>query len=446
MRTLGSVCLFAAVFAAGCGDDDAVTPDTQTGNHPPPRVIPGGGIGDGAIDGVVNLYVIDNVSHAPISGATVRVGDIDGTTDATGLFIADGVVGPQTVLAKATGMRSEMWIGANGANMTLALETATAPTPTQANISGSITGFNTLTVPTGHNKTALISYSQDDKLGDAGNNIQTAGNQNICTTNQPTGGCTFTVTTRTGSVALLAAIYDHDTNGTPLNGNDDTFTLIGWATSSSLNVANGVDQTGIALTMVDVGNLANVTVTFGTPPTSLPNVAAIVGIELGAAGVFQLLPQILTPSAATVLAPKLAAFSGATYRLTAIANNGNAVTSASSAKLVRGQSTMSLDAGTWIDIASSLTLTRSGGSWSPVSGALIQGVEYELPDATQLLSVTSFDGSTSFTIPDVLALPASGTLIARGTAMMGTLDLQNFSLDSDFTKVTGFSAQPLQID
>lgn len=445
MRTLGLLGLFACL-TAGCGDDDAVSPDTQTGNHPPPRVIPGGGIGDGPIDGVVNLYVIDDATDAAISGATVRVGDLDGTTDATGLFIAEGVVGPQTVLVKAANMRSEMWLGANGANMTIALKAAADPTPTKANISGSIAGFGSVTVPSGHNKTAIISYSQDDKLGDAANNIPTAGNQHICSTNVQTGGCTFTVTTRTGSVALIAAIYDHDTNNTPLNGDDDTFTLIGWATKTGLNVQNGVDQTGVALDMVDVANLGNVSVTFGTPPAGMPNVAAIVGVELGGAGTLQLLPQILTPASTTLLAPKLAAFSGATYRLTAIANNGSTATSGSSAKLIRGQTATSLDAGEWLGLPSSLTLTRSGGSWTPVSGALLHGVEYDLADNTHLLSVTAIDGSTSFTIPDLLALPASGALIARSTALMGTIDLTSFSLDEDLDKVTGFSAQPTQID
>ena len=432
-------CLLAA-----CGDDAATTPDTRTGNHPPPRVIAGGGIGDGPIDGVVNLYVIDDATRAPIDGATVRVGTVDGTTDATGLFVADGVVGPQTVIVKATGMRSEMWLGANGANMTLALKAQTDPTPTKANIAGTITGFETITVPAGHNKTAIVSYSQDDKLGDAANNIETPLGQNICTA-QAAGGCTFTVATRTGSIALIAAIYDHDTKGTA-GGDDDTLTLIGWATKTGLNVQNGVDQTGVALSLVDVGDLENVTVAFGSPPSGMPNVAAIVGIELGTAGTLQLLPQILTPTTTSVLAPSLAAFTGATYRLTALANNGSTATSASSAKLIRGQTSTSLAAGDWLGLASSLTLTRTGGSWSAVDGALIQGVEYDQGETAHLLSVTALDGSTSFTIPDLIALPATGPLIARATALMGTLDLTSFSLDEDLAKVTGFSAQPMPID
>src|SRR5262249_46725375 len=87
MRTLIKLGLFACAFAA-CGHDPSTSPDTHTGNSPPPRIIPGGGIGDGAIDGVVNFYVLDDATQTPIANAAVRVGTLDGTTDATGLFVA----------------------------------------------------------------------------------------------------------------------------------------------------------------------------------------------------------------------------------------------------------------------------------------------------------------------------------------------------------------------
>src|SRR5687767_12706648 len=154
MRMICRVGLIACVFAA-CGDDDSTAPDAHTGNHPPPRIIPGGGIGDGAIDGVVNLYVIDDDTNAPISGATVRVGSLDGTTDATGLFVANDVVGPQLIVAKASGHRSEVWLGANGANVTIALQAAIEPTPTSATLTGTITGIENITVPQGHVKAAI---------------------------------------------------------------------------------------------------------------------------------------------------------------------------------------------------------------------------------------------------------------------------------------------------
>src|ERR1051325_2158880 len=126
MRTF----VFVGLFVAACGgSDSAQRPDGPTGNRPPPRVIPGGGIGDGAIDGVVNLYVIDDATRDPIAGATVRVGGLDGSTADTGLFVADGVAGPQTISVRAGGYRSELWIAANGANCTVDLKAATAPAP-----------------------------------------------------------------------------------------------------------------------------------------------------------------------------------------------------------------------------------------------------------------------------------------------------------------------------
>ena len=44
----------------------------------------------------------------------MSVGDVQGTTDDTGLFVAEGVKGKQNVVAIAGGYRSEMWVGANG--------------------------------------------------------------------------------------------------------------------------------------------------------------------------------------------------------------------------------------------------------------------------------------------------------------------------------------------
>src|SRR6478609_7009016 len=71
----------------GCGDDDSGGGIDAPGAVGP-RVIAGGGIGDGPIDGVAFIHVIDDATRMPVSGATVRVGTVDGTTDAAGLFTA----------------------------------------------------------------------------------------------------------------------------------------------------------------------------------------------------------------------------------------------------------------------------------------------------------------------------------------------------------------------
>src|SRR5688572_23454026 len=110
----------------GCGNDVGMEPDAVPEPQPvEPRVIAGGGIGDGPVDGVVNLHVIDDVTRTPIANATVRVGTVDGTTNSSGLFIAQGdLAGAQTIVVKANGYRSEVWVGANGANVTINLEQA----------------------------------------------------------------------------------------------------------------------------------------------------------------------------------------------------------------------------------------------------------------------------------------------------------------------------------
>ena len=441
MRTFIAFALISA--ASACGSSDSKPgPDAATGNHPAPRVIAGGGIGDGAIDGVVNLYVIDDATRLPISGATVRVGGIDGTTDATGLFVANDVEGPQTISIKATGYRSELWIAANGANCTADLKPAVDPAITKANISGSITGFDSLPVASGHHKTAIVTYSQDDKAIDAENNLATAGSANIC--DVATGGCNFTVTARAGHVALMAAIIDHDLNGTPANPADDIYTVIGWAYRTGLVVQDGVDESNVALTMVASSDLVTVSGSLGTPP--LGTSAGLVGIDLGGDGVAYLAPAWITLTSSSVPAPALSAFPGASYRFIGVANNGTGPTSAQSAILLRGQSGTSLTAPAWLPPPASPSLTLTGGTWTPVPGALVQGAEYN--SATDhLLAVTTFDDSAEFTITDVVALPTGVTgITGKATALGGSLDVTNFSIDADLAKVTAFTSQPVTIN
>ena len=54
MRSLTFIATIALASACGGSDSTPAGPDAYTGNNPPPRIIPGGGIGDGAIDGDVN--------------------------------------------------------------------------------------------------------------------------------------------------------------------------------------------------------------------------------------------------------------------------------------------------------------------------------------------------------------------------------------------------------
>jgi len=422
----------------GCGDDGGEATVDAPPDRPPPRVIPGGGIGDGPIDGVANVYVIDDASRMPISGATVRVGTVEGTTDATGLFAAEGVTGPQTVIVKASAHRSDMWIGANGTNMTFNLDTATEPVPPAATLSGTV-DLSSITLATNHIKVAQVFYSQTDDLGDPANEIATPGDTNVCFMTP----CAFTIKTRTGKLALLAAIYDRDTKGTA-PPDDDTSALIGWAVKSGISVTGGVDQSGITLSLIDVGMLGTVTVDFGAPPIGHTTVGAIIGIELATDGVFQI-PLFRTPTETTLLVPKLAAFPGSTYRLTGVASTGSTATSAESIVLRRKLTGTTLAAGTWLTAPTSAMATRTGASWAPVPGATVHSVEFTQGTAS-LLNVTVFDATTQFTVPELVALP-SGALNADINAIGAPgLDVQSFTLDDERDKLAKVSSQPVPIN
>lgn len=394
-------------------------------------VIAGGGIGGGAIDGVVNLYVIDDATRMPIEGASVRVGTVSGTTDATGLFIANGLTGKQEVVVTASGYRSEYWVGANGANMTIDLQRGN-PTVPQATLTGSITGFAALPLTTGHAKVALVTYSQDDKVGDAANNLTTPNNGNVCIVTTANTGCNFTLVARAGSIGLVALIYDYDSHGTQTTA-DDTQTLIGYAVRTGLTVSDGVAQANQDLTLIPAGSLTAATADFGTPPTGMTAALGLVGIELGdGSGVFQL--PVLNATTTSAQVPALSYFSGAHYRFSAIAQDTAMEPNNQSIVLHRALSTASFSAGSWPASPGPVTVTRTSAQWTAVAGAPIQGVQYT-SGATGVLNMTALDGTASLTVPPEITLP-SGSLDAKVQALVGALDPTDLAIDRDRDKLT----------
>ncbi len=401
-------------------------------------VIPGGGISGGAVDGVVNLYVIDDASRMPVSGATVRVGTVDGTTDATGLFVANGVTGKQDVVVTAEGYRSVLWIGANGANMTIDVNKANPPLP-QATLSGSITGFAQLTVPPGHLKAAFVTYSQDDLAVDAENNLTTPGMGNQCVVTTPNTGCNFQIVTRAGNVSLLAAIVDYDPHGT-MTTTDDTMTLLGFATKTGITVTDGQNQSAQDLEILPSNELVTPDIDMGTLPSGLTQSVALVGIELAdGSGVFQLpIGNIFTQ------VPSLDGFTGGEYRLSAVAQDTGATQQ--SIVLRRHQSSVTaLAAGTWTPPPANASASRIQASWTPVAGATIHGVEYA-SGSTGVLSITSFDGTSSAMIPDIITMPTSSLTVKVQALQADGLDLNDFGIDADREKITAIGVANVTVN
>lgn len=441
MRNRTTLAYALTLAITGCGDDgDSSSPDAAP-EPPPPRLIEGGGIGDGPIQGVANVYVIDDATRDPIAGATVRVGEVEGTTDATGLFIAEGVTGPQTVLVKATDQRPEMWLGANGANMTFSLMPAANPNPPSATMTGSLSLASLDVLDTDHVYFAQIGYAISEDLGDDENEIATPNNTHQCLFVTRESACNFTIVTRTGKVALVASVIDVDTKGTQ-TGADDTFEQVAWAFRPAATVAPNATISNMDLTPISGTDLADVTVDFGTPPAALTERAALVQMELPDRALISL--GFVTPASPTLKAPKVSAIMGATaLRLVGIASTGGDEPS-ESIVLRRGLSGTSLAAGAWLAPPGSTDVSRTGASWAPVPDATVHSVEF-MQGTANLLNVTSLDGTTLFTVPDLLALPG-GAITARVQAIGATgFDVTNFSLDADRDKLDRVSAETIEL-
>ncbi|MBN2496507.1 MAG: hypothetical protein JXR96_18075 [Deltaproteobacteria bacterium] len=153
----------------GCGDGQSAP---EIGNDAEPRLIAGGGTGDGAIDGRLNVYVLDEHSERPIRGAFVMLGSgpdpsFSATTDNDGLvtFRDPVLAGSQIVTVYEEGYTLSTLFGLDAANLTVMLEKIEGQ-PVEldtATVQGEVSGFENLPVaPAGSARLALVSYSIPD--------------------------------------------------------------------------------------------------------------------------------------------------------------------------------------------------------------------------------------------------------------------------------------------
>ncbi len=432
--------LLASLFLAACGGNDAA-----------PSLIMGGGVSSGDIDGRVNVYVIDESTNAPIANAKVRVGSINGMTDTAGLFIAKGSLsGKQDVTAVADGHVPTMWVGVDGANVTVPV-TATGTTNTtvpQAELDGTIIGWDQLN-PTAQNDALIagIAYSQTSDIGAPENSIpqpagpvqQIPGNACLKSTfGSP--ACAFKVNSRTGRVALLATIVDRNLNGTPTNPNDDIITVVGYAAKTAITVVAGQNQTGDDLTQLAAGDTATGGIDFGTPPGALDKVQGLVGMDLGEDGIAYI-ANPLTPATHTMLMPKTSAFAGSSYRVLALAQKSTATDTQSLILKQKVTDATNVSLGAWLDTPTGIMASGDTLSLAQVSGANISGFEVRGPGATDAAwSVTMFDGSLSATVPTDLAPIPTGSDTLRGQAIDANFDPHDFNLQDKFALVNRLSS------
>jgi|JI10StandDraft_1071094.scaffolds.fasta_scaffold02978_5 hypothetical protein len=453
MRSNLAWTLSLTLLAAACGGDD--------GNSAAPELIPGGGVHDPGIDGLVNVYAIDSDTDAPIAGAMVRVGTLEGTTDATGLFVAKGdLTGPQTIAVKATGYATGVYVGADGANVTAALDRTPASTtaPPQAEISGTVAGWDDLPLPPANHLTAaLVIYSQSRELGAKDNDLAPppSGSQvpsNVCVkSSQASLPCAWRINARVGTVAVFAIMADIDTRGTAAQ-DDDVTTVTGFATAPNLVITANQAQANITLTPLAAGSTTTASVSFGAPPPGLTAGLAIVGVDLGAAGLMRVPP--IVPPASTTVVPSLSAFAGASYEFVALAQETvTDGTAAQSIVLRRGlTSASSLAAGEWMPPPTGLSSDRASASFARVAGASAHVMEFDTSSgggsANRAMSVVVLDDSATVTLPTDFAPLPSGSLTYKVSAFdAGTaFDPRDFAIDDLQDQLVRLSSETIKLN
>jgi hypothetical protein len=474
-KSAGAISVAIGALAVGCGSVSV------SENHPDPVLVPGGGIGGGAINGYLNVYVIDADTYAPISGAAVQVGASAASapcmalTDSTGLVTFDPMSCPMlhgavTVTASVTGYAPSTWIGANGANMTINIQANVRPTPATAMVSGTIAGWESLPAPAaGHTTIGLVAASQTTNLGDLANGIaqptraiSVAGTAlttmipgNACVRNALADDCNWQLVARTGPQAHFAIIVDQDSNGTPDDSTDDIVTPLGWALLTGLDLTAGATTANETLPQVAAADLVPFSATFPALPAGMTYFNAYPAIELpGGQG---RIPAVIPTLGAKVMmtsVPKLGGtttvgLAGGSYDLLASAQATMTAAEPASLNWMHGVSpTSPVALGPWLPAPTGIAAAGGQYSFVPVAGATLHAAEFKDPDGgARTWSVTIFDGSTTFTLPGLSPNPlatSSGmdTLTVSALVIPG-VNLGNVAFDDATQKLTGLSTDQI---
>jgi hypothetical protein len=438
---ISSIGLCSLLFTTACEGGGS--------NNAPPRLIEGGGLSDGEIDGKVNIFVIDGDSEdsAAIASAQIYIGEagedaIEGETDSTGLLtITDGsLAGPTTITVVADGFVTSTWYGANGANITMPMNRPVEPTDFgQATLQGSIEGWADLPEPpANHFVVGILGYSQTTDLGDAANEIkQPAGAglpPNACVRAATVTECNWSLISRTGDVALSATIIDIDTKGNE-DESDDTSEVMGFAYKLGVAVEDGVGQSGISLKMLDTAAHTNVGFDLPSAPSGVDTAGLLLGIELGDEGVM-MLGFVDAADTDTLLAPELTGdFAGASFRSFAFASNKadeDEEGRPTSAILLRGITDVAtdIDFGDWMDLPSELSISGDEFTYTAATGAALSTADIYDSRNEKVWSMVFLDERTTFTLPSLSIDPiGSGSFDFAVSGLDDEINLSDFVIE-----------------
>jgi hypothetical protein len=440
------------VLVAACGGGGG----GGGGNSPDPRLIAGGGAGDGAIDGTLHVHVVDGVTGQPVVGASVRVGDsaatspLQSTTDATGLAsFKDGALkGKQMVTVTAATYAAATWVGANAANLTIPLEATQTPAPATARAEGTIQGWDTRPAPAqNHLLLAYIGYSFVEPF-DAPENGLVQDTQDFFGVTLPTnicakaviGGterkaCNWKLKTRVGKQIHWAVVIDLDTKGTLSDRSDDTFTVVDYAFLMDQTLAANETKTGEVLVPVGAGGMTSATVALQAAPAGIDAVAGLPLIRMGDSGDIALSFTPFGPNALTQPVPALTGgLASAAYDFVAHGQAAANLRYPQSTIWKHGVSIASpVDFGAWLTPPTSFGAQSGTYVFSPAADASTHTVKFLTEGSsgpTVAWNVALLDGSTSFALPSLSPSPLpTGQLLMRVEALaLASFDPEDFSV------------------
>ena len=435
------------VFMAACGGGSSA-------NDPAPRIIAGGGAGDGAIKEVLHVFVIDALSGTPIVGASVRVEaatPLVQTTDASGFCtFKDGKLkGAQTVTATAASYAAATWIGADAANLTIPLEPNQAATPKTAKASGTIQGWDTRPDPgNGHLLIAYVGYSYIQPF-EAPENSIAQGTQTVAGLTLPTNicysltlastnhkACSFELTTRTGKQAHWAVVVDIDTKST-LDRSDDTYAIVDYAFLLDQDCAEAHTYTSEVLVPVGLNALTQGTVAFQAAPSGMTAVSGLPTINLGEQGH---IVMTFAPYGPANLDQKVPTLTGvlASFKYDFLAQaKASATDDYPQSTIWKHDQTLggTVDFGAWVEPPTALAATGGTYSFTAVTTASLHTVKLlqsGTSGATTVWNVALLDKSASFTLPALSPSPIpSGSVSMRAEALeLTAFDATDFGVEA----------------
>jgi hypothetical protein len=404
------VLLAACGGSSGGGDDDAPGIDAAPGDRHEvnPELIPGGGVADAPIGEVLHVYVVDEHSGAPMSGATVQVGALSATTDAGGLASFDdaGLIGPQTVSATASGHAAATWVGVRGANVTIPLRPDTIPS---AKVTGS---YGLPSPPLGDYAAGVVLSTFLPDLASPENQLPQAMDgdtpRNVMIRALGSDDSSWELTTRTGPQRLYLIVLDGDPNGTTNDPSDDILTVDHYAVGASVTLGAGQTQGSYAFADVPGGSTTTFQASFQGAPSGLGDVVAFPFIDLGADGLMVLPVPPLTPAKTSTTIPTPGGDLAGSLGVAALATPPGAANVPFSSINLRNLASASATLPAWLALPSGLSSGGGAVSYGVPAGANVTFVAFVRADDSAAWTISVLDGSTSVTLPALAADPLAG--------------------------------------